>query len=150
MSNATTKAAFEILSQCVAGRTHKLARTIDRIYNEELRTVGLRNTQLTTLAVLAYMSDATVSDLAAVLVMEKSTLSRNLKIMQKQGWVAAGTSTGRRRGLVLTPAGKTKLRAARTAWRRAQARARDLLPQGAVEQLRGIGDAVGLIPDRPQ
>ena len=145
-TTATGAAAYEILSQCLAGRTHKLARKIDAVYNEELRRVDLRNTQLTLLCVLEYMGEAVQGELAAILVMEQSTLSRNLRLIEERGWVRSAPPRGRSRRLRLTPAGKRKVRDSLRSWRRAQERAQGMLPDGAVEKLRELGDAVGARP----
>lgn len=127
MSDSRTSApgaAAEILDDCVAGRVRKLARVVDRLYNEHLRPHGVRNTQLTLLAMLAYMGEAAPADLGDHLAMDKSSLSRTLARMQQAGWVEISGATGR---LGLTAAGQELLSDALPAWRRAQEAAAERL-----------------------
>ena len=139
--------AYKILSECVAGRTHKISRVVDGIFNDALRPLGIRNTQLTMLSVIAFMETATAAELAPVLVMEKSTVSRNLRVMAEHDWIEWLEGPGRGRHLRLTRAGKQILRRAMPLWESAQAAARETLGDGALDAMREIGDNVGVIPN---
>lgn len=139
--------AYRILSECVAGRTHKISRVVDSIFNEALRPLGIRNTQLTMLSVIAFMGTATAAELAPVLVMEKSTVSRNLRVMTARGWIAGSDGAGRGRRIGLTRAGEKMLRQAVPLWQAAQAKAEAALGAGALNAIREIGDNVGVIPN---
>lgn len=147
MTDTTTAAhlAETILRRCVAGRTHKLSRTVDGIFNQELRALGLRNTQLTMLSVLAFMGSATAAELGPVLVMDKSTVSRNLRVLRDKGWIAPDRRAGDQR-LRVTRAGRSLLERALPAWERAQRRIAELIGEDGVEALRTIGDDLGVIP----
>jgi DNA-binding MarR family transcriptional regulator len=135
----TEGAAFEILSQCVAGRTHLIARTVDGIFNEELRAIGLRNTQLTIMAVLGHSGSLTVGELSNIMTMERSTLSRTLAKLRGNEWVAVAPGAGTQRW-ELTSAGKSKVRSALRLWRRAQARSAEVLGPDGVSGLTELGD----------
>ncbi|NKB86750.1 MAG: MarR family transcriptional regulator [Acidobacteria bacterium] len=139
--------AYAILSACVAGRTHKISRVIDGVFNDALRPLGIRNTQLTMLSVIAFTGSTTAAEMAPVLVMDKSTVSRNLRVMAKQGWIEWLDAPGRGRRLRLAAPGRKILKKARPRWQAAQDRARDILGDAAIESVRQIGDSVGVIPD---
>ena len=114
---------------CLAFRARRLSRTISRLYDEELRPIGLRCAQLTLLSVIDQLGPVSPRDLCAALDMDKSTLSRNVGVLCRAGWVReeADRQDERRVHLCLTAGGRRKLAGAEPAWRRAQARARALL-----------------------
>lgn len=121
-------AAAEIGEFCAAGRVRKLSRAVSAIYDEALRPHGIRINQLTILALVAALRQAAPSDLERYLVMERSTVSRNVKRMSDQGWlVTARAPDARRRLIEVTGRGRELLQQALPDWREAQRRARALL-----------------------
>jgi len=77
--------------------------------------------------------------LARALNLDKTTLSRNLKLMEKNGWIARAESDDlRERGYHLTPPGKKLLQAARPGWKRAQARFRAAMGDGRWDAMWGV------------
>ncbi|HEX8995100.1 MAG TPA: MarR family winged helix-turn-helix transcriptional regulator [Ktedonobacterales bacterium] len=101
--------------------TRKVARAITRLYDDMLRPSGLRATQLTLLMVIDTMEQPTISELAEQLVMDRTTLARDLRPMEAAGWVAVAPGDDRRTRVVrLTPAGSDALRNALPLWRAAQ------------------------------
>jgi DNA-binding MarR family transcriptional regulator len=111
-------AAREMARDCLATRARHLERTLTRIYDGALRGVGVTGSQLTMLAAIALMGDASAARLGAALELEKSTVSRNLARLTAAGLVEAGD------GLRLTAKGAETLEAGHVAWRRAQRAAR--------------------------
>ncbi|MBB4210919.1 DNA-binding MarR family transcriptional regulator [Rhodothalassium salexigens DSM 2132] len=107
---------------CIALR--RATRSVTRRYDEILDPCGLRATQLVILLELAYHGSATLSRLADLLVMEKSTLSRNLKPLEARGLLAFQMGEGRHKLVHLTDAGVDKLRQAIPLWIEAQNEAR--------------------------
>jgi DNA-binding MarR family transcriptional regulator len=104
---------------CLAAR--RAAREITRDFEVKLRPYGLRTTQFSILAALALMGPAPVSDLAEVLGLERTTLTRSGNVLVRNGWVEPATSTdARERPLQLTDAGRQKLEAAFPAWQEGQ------------------------------
>src|SRR5262249_61621080 len=102
-----------------------------RLYDEELRGVGLRTTQYSLLRHLSSAGEVRQRDLGGLTSLDETTLTRNLRPLIDAGWVAVGTGEDRREKLVrLTEAGAAKLRQARPAWERAQQRLRSRLPEG--------------------
>lgn len=111
---AATRACY-----CLAAR--QAARVITRLYEEKLRPHGLRATQFSILAALALKGPTPVSELAEVLGLERTTLTRSAALLERNGWIAAARSEdARRHPLRLRPAGRRKLEAAFPAWKATQ------------------------------
>jgi DNA-binding MarR family transcriptional regulator len=125
-----------IAAECIAVRLRSLNRAITAIYDDALRPHGLRVGQLNLLVAVARMGTARAGDLCRVLRMDKSTLSRDVEIMRRNGWVEVEEDTGRTRPLRIAPAGRDLLERILPAWRQAQQRARTLLgPEGTTAVL---------------
>ena len=104
---------------CLAAR--RLARTITRLFEERLRPHKLRATQFSVLAALALKGPTPVKELAGILGLERTTLTRTGALLERNGWVSSAQSKdARERPLRLTAAGRRKLEGAFPAWRAAQ------------------------------
>jgi DNA-binding MarR family transcriptional regulator len=118
----------EMVGECLAVRIRALNRAVTALYDEALRPFGLRVGQMNLMVAIARMGTARPGDLCRVLCMERSTLSRDVEVMRRHGWLEVVDSAGgRTRPLQLTAKGQALLLAARPAWRSAQAKARALL-----------------------
>ncbi len=119
MGSETTNPAA---CNCLALR--QAARHVTQFYDQFLAPSGLRATQYSILARLARRGAMTINALAAELVMDRTTLGRNIRPLQRDRLiaVAAGTADRRSKELRLTRAGVARFRAGRKAWRAAQAR----------------------------
>ena len=104
---------------CLAARRE--ARRITRLYDQYLRPHGLKGTQFSVLVGLALAGAAPIHRLAEALGLDRTTLTRSLALLEKQGWAAAETSEdAREHPIKLTTAGRKKLEAAFPAWQAAQ------------------------------
>ena len=116
--------ADEMRRACLGTRVGRLHRVVARRFDGSLRPLGLTMPQVEILAALV-LHDAPVrpSELADVLLVERSTVSRNLAAMRDRGWVetAEVSPTGRSMAFAPTPAGTQILASAQTAWAEAQA-----------------------------
>jgi DNA-binding MarR family transcriptional regulator len=123
------------ICNCLALR--QAARQVTQFYDRFLGPSGLRTTQYSILAKLKRNGAMTINALAADLVMDRTTLGRNVVPLERDGLLAIGRSSTDRRSkeLRLTRAGAARFAAAFPAWTRAQAafdhafgaaRARDL------------------------
>lgn len=143
MAPATTKPspAQVIATECLALRLRALNRLVTSAYDDALRPHGLRVGQLSILAAVACMKQAKPADVCAILCMDKSTLSRDVKVLQRQGWVEECLAEdGRTRPLRITAAGSRLLEKSLPAWRGAQAKAKKMLGEaGAAALFRAIG-----------
>ena len=109
---------------CVSNNLYKTARVIGRIYGEEMRSSGLQRSQFAILDNLTAIGPVALNQLADVLCMERTTLSRNLKPLVKQGYIniAAAKTDGRVKEISITSTGRAKYKQALKLWRHAQQR----------------------------
>jgi DNA-binding MarR family transcriptional regulator len=97
------------------------ARAVTRAYDGTLRPVGLHATQLSVLVAVAIDGAISIAALADFLGMDRTTLTRNLRPLQKQGLISVGPEGWRRsRNLEITKKGRSRLREALPLWERAQ------------------------------
>ena len=142
-SNAVAEAAQTISANCLAARIRLLHRTITGIFDEALRPVGLTDAQLTILVMVANRGPVSPGAVARHLNMEKSTISRNIARMDKNGWltVADGRS-GREQQLTLKAKGRALLVEALPVWQEAQTKAKAVLGQHGADSIGSLGRAV--------
>ena len=136
--NATDSFAHEMHAGCLASRVGRLHRIVARRYELALAPVGLTPPQLEVLAAMTVAAHAvTPSALAGVLGVERSTMSRNLALMQDRGWIEAAEVSpgGRAMKVAVTREGRAAFRRARGAWAEAQQEVAAALGEDAVEGL---------------
>jgi DNA-binding MarR family transcriptional regulator len=120
-----------------------LNRTITGIYDDALRPLGLTSGQLNILVFIARRGPVAPGEVARRLNMEKSTVSRNIERMRKNGWLLVTTADpGRGQNLLLARQGKALLEKSLPAWDGAQARAREVLGRQGAESIRRVGNAL--------
>jgi DNA-binding MarR family transcriptional regulator len=111
----------DIVQACACTKVRMAARAVTRAYDEALRPVGLRATQLSVLAAVAIDGAMSITALAQFLGMDRSTLTRNLGPLEEQGLIEVGDEGWRRsRTLKITKKGQSRLREAVPFWERAQ------------------------------
>lgn len=117
-------ADFARARRCVCGNIRRTARSLTQFYDSYLRNCGLRVSQFSLLLNISLGGQSTVGGLAELLLMDQTTVSRNLEWLKRAGFVeqAREVRDGRRRLLSLTPAGQAKLAEAMPLWEAAQAR----------------------------
>lgn len=130
IENATPPGTFDLPCACATAR--RAARALTQMYDQHLRAHGIEGTQFALLEALDGLGPYSQTAIGRGFGLDKTTLSRNLQVLGRQGWVE-GTpgQDGRERIYRLTPAGRKQLNAARPAWRRAQAELREAM--GATE-----------------
>jgi len=113
---------LEPARSCVCFNLRKSARAITQRYEEALKPTGLRATQFSLLVATRLMSTITISNLAKTLVMDRTTLTRNIKPLEKQGLlrVTLGKNDHREREVVLTGSGQAILDKALPLWKAVQ------------------------------
>jgi DNA-binding MarR family transcriptional regulator len=111
----------EILENCACHKARAAARAVTRAYDEALRPVGLRATQLAVLVAVAMNDAISINALAEFMGMDRTTLTRNLRPLEKEGLVGRSSEGWRRsRALAITNKGRLRLRQALPLWSRAQ------------------------------
>ncbi len=109
------------LQNCACFNVRKSARVLTQHYDIAMQPIDLRVTQFTILAVLSSHSGITVTDLADYLMMDRTTLTRNLRPLETQGLVNTRPGDDKRTRLIeLSKKGKNKLEKAIPLWKKAQ------------------------------
>jgi DNA-binding MarR family transcriptional regulator len=123
---------------CLALR--QAARQITQLYDQFLTPSGIRATQYSIVARLHRKGPMTINALAAELVMDRTTLGRNIRPLQRDGLVAVGQGKADRRSreLRLTPAGVASFETARKGWTKAQAKFERAFGAERAEALRAL------------
>jgi DNA-binding MarR family transcriptional regulator len=122
--------------ECACATARRAARLVTQLYDEEFRG-HLEASQFALLSAIEQQSGCNQSMLARALGLDKTTLSRNLTVLARRGWVERQAVTDQReRGFRLTPAGRGLLKTARPAWKRAQARLRSAMSGEQWDQMR--------------
>jgi DNA-binding MarR family transcriptional regulator len=134
----------EINQACVLMRTRLISRVMTAIYDEGLRPFGIGSPQFTLLVIIGSMEPATRAEIGRHLHQDRSTLTRNLKLILSEGWAAEtqNEASGRARPLALTKAGKNLVRDAAPAWRAAQSRAAAVLGKDGVFAVMHMADRI--------
>ena len=115
----------DVAENCVCAHLRRAARAVTNTYDEALRPLGLRATQMTLLVGLAHFDQVSFSRLGSVLAMDRTTLTRNIGPLEREGLleIASDRDDARRKLLRLTPRGRETLRAALPIWRKVQRQA---------------------------
>jgi DNA-binding MarR family transcriptional regulator len=132
------------LEDCNCLAVRQAARHLTQFYDQFLAPAGLRTTQFSVLAKLKYLGPLTINALAKELVMDRTTLSRNILPLERDGLVAVETGSADRRSkkLRVTEAGAARLRTATKGWADAQARFEDVFGHKPSADLRALLRAV--------
>ena len=132
---------------CAHANLRKAMRVVSQAYDAALRPTGLKATQFNLLVVLARRGEMPLTKLSQILVMDRTTLTRNLKPLQTKGWLEIGREKDERiRLIAITDAGRNIVAQAAPSWRIAQARVTKGLGQarlsGLIEDLSALVKAV--------
>ncbi len=132
----TSRAIDAIARNCIAVRWRLLNRVITNFYDDALRPLGLKISQLNILIVTARLGLARPAQVCEILQLDVSTLSRNLKPLEAHGWLeVVPEEDARSQPFRLTAQGKRLIEKAVPAWEEAQHRATELLGEEAVALL---------------
>ncbi len=132
-----------VRDHCLCLHVQRAARALARRFDDALRPVGLTQGQFSLLNALNRPQPPTMGDVAALLALDRTTLTANLKPLERRGLVKVSVDRDdkRSRRLTLTAAGRTRLAAAAPIWKRAHAQAERLLRSSTTDILRaGLGE----------
>jgi DNA-binding MarR family transcriptional regulator len=114
---------LDVAASCASFAVRRTSRAVTQMYDEVLQPSGLRVTQFTLLVAIATSGARSMTSLGRALIMDRTTLARNLRPLQKAGLVTIGVGEDRRERVVrLTERGDQALATALPLWRQAQAR----------------------------
>jgi DNA-binding MarR family transcriptional regulator len=120
-----TRAVSEIGCACASAR--QVARLLTQLYDARLRRAGLEAPQFALLMALREHGPCSQADLGRRHGLDKTTVSRNLRGLQRRGWIARAAGRTSQRGFELTASGRRQLAAALPAWTAAQAQLRSAM-----------------------
>ena len=125
-----------ISGECIAVRMRMLNRVVTNIYDDALRPLGVKVSQMNILVAAGKMGIARPAEVCERLHLDVSTLSRNVERMKARGWLEViPDEDGRAQPFRLTNEGRKLVEQAAPAWRKAQKQAKSLLGDGTVDLL---------------
>jgi DNA-binding MarR family transcriptional regulator len=103
-----------------------VARVLTQLYDGRLRASGIEAPQFALMLTLDKEGPCSQTIIGRRYALDKTTVSRNLRLLQRRGWVAVLPARDRReRRIALTAEGRRRLALARPQWKKAQAELRD-------------------------
>ncbi|WP_424810537.1 MarR family winged helix-turn-helix transcriptional regulator [Roseococcus sp. YIM B11640] len=137
-SSVSFQDTLHVRDHCLCLAVQAAARSLARRFDEALRPVGLTNGQFSLLMSLNRPEPASMASVASLLAMDRTTLTANLKPLERRGLLETRVDAHDRRArrLVLTPAGSAALAAALPIWRATHAEVDHLLEQTGATDLR--------------
>jgi DNA-binding MarR family transcriptional regulator len=133
LSDPATTAAVQ---RCTCFNLRKAARAVTQFYDEAVRPSGLRMTQFSLLMVIRIAGRMRITELAEAAVMDRTTLKRNLALLEREGLVRIEPGEDARvREVTLTKAAEKRLVAALPYWERAHAQVTGKLGQARADRL---------------
>ena len=127
-----------VRDNCINLHVQRAARAVARRFDDALRPIGLTSGQFSLMMSLNRPEAPTIGSVAALLAMDRTTLTANLKPLERRGLVKVSVDSEDRRSrrMSLTPAGRMLLAAAFPVWRRTQAEIERLLGESSADRLR--------------
>ena len=125
---------------CFCMTSREAARKITRLYDSSMQDSGVRITQFTILSQLMLRGEMPIGKLAGLLGMERTTLTRNLALLEAEKWIAVRAGDDpRARMIAITAPGKAAVRRAFPYWSKAQAHVGELLGAEGQAALKLLG-----------
>lgn len=127
---ANTQVTRETLVRlpCACANLRRAARVVTQLYDDALRPSGLRSTQFTLLQALVHAPEISQKQLAKLLEIDSTTLTRTLALLRRKGWLRSAPGSDRRElRLSLTAAGQREYKRVLPYWQSAQKRLRHAL-----------------------
>ena len=113
---------------CACASIRRASRALTQLYDAWLRAHGIEGPQFALLAMLQRLGECNQATMGQRFDLEKTTLSRNVKLLQQRGWIEVVPGVdARERRIRLTAAGTQRLAEARPAWRKAERQLRSQL-----------------------
>jgi DNA-binding MarR family transcriptional regulator len=140
-SAASQKMVNAIATNCLSVRLRLMNRIVGAIYDDALRSHGIKASQLNILVAVAAFGKATSRQLCRVLHMDTSTFSRAVARLKKNGLLQVGPSgEGKILQIEVTEKGFKKIEQVYPAWQRAQKKAADALGESTSEMVMASGN----------
>ncbi len=139
----------DINPHCSCFNLRKASRAVTQFYDRLFDPVGIRSTQFNLLVTMASVSAHTLTEMAQVLVMDRTTLTRNLKPLEKMGLIQTVRARDKRsRAYALTDKGRATVITAIPLWKSAQQRMIDAMGATQFQQFnRELESVIRLVND---
>jgi DNA-binding MarR family transcriptional regulator len=136
--------AHHIAAECLSVRLRLLNRAITKLYDDALRPMGIKSSQLNILVAAALRELSPPADICRTLKLDMSTLSRNVDRMAARGWIelVPDRDDGRAHALRVTAKGQKLIERAEPAWATAQDQALNIIGATNAKALTRAADAV--------
>lgn len=132
---------------CLCANVRRASRVLSQIYDDAMRPLGLRMTQASILQALSVTGETLQGDLARLLALDSTTLTRSVGILRKRGWIKARKGPDQReRWLSLSRSGVAELARLQPAWISVQEQVRSKLGEEAWRQLVRLSTEVANLP----
>ena len=126
-------------SPCYCVTVRRAAQAVTQLYDNALEPSGLKITQLSLLRAIARHGPVSITELAVAVYLDRTTLGRNLRVLEREGLVALTPGTDQRERVVhLTEQGEAALVTAAPLWEEAQAKVRNTLGKEQLETLTAL------------
>jgi DNA-binding MarR family transcriptional regulator len=154
MNDPEAREIVQTIAQgCIAVRVRLINRLVTAVYDEALRSAGIKASQMNILVAVSLLGPSKPAKICSLLRLDPSTLSRNVDRMKKKGWLeTVPGDDARSHLLVLLDPGIAILRDAYPAWREAQEKAAAILGGEALDALMETGSRLlieGLSSEEP-
>jgi DNA-binding MarR family transcriptional regulator len=143
-----SQATRDVRETCICVRVQRAARALARHFDGALRPVGLTHGQFSLLVALDQKEPPTVTEVSTWLAMDRTTATANLKPLERRGLVriAVDKEDRRSRRLIITAAGRARLKAAFPAWKSAHVALDAELGGARIDRLRADLRAIAGAP----
>ena len=128
----------QVRDHCLCLHVQRAARALARRFDDALRPVGLTQGQFSLLMSLNRPEPPSIGEVSNLLALDRTTLTANLKPLQRRGLVKVKVDAADKRGrrLILTAAGRAVLVAAAPIWKRTHAQTERLLRSSSADDVR--------------
>lgn len=124
---------------CLCGNLRMAARAVSGVYDRHLAAAGVQSSQMAVLWAVSNAQGMTVKELAGRIAMHETTLIRNLRVLERQGWVDLAVGEDRRQRIAtLTRLGRSVFAKALVGWQKAQAEVAAVLDEKLPETNRKL------------
>ncbi len=108
---------------CACFNIRRAARVVTQTYDDAFRPLGIRATQFSLLAATLFRGPVTIGELADATDTDRTTLTRNLRLLEKNGWVRTRPGDDRRERVIrITPRGRAIVKRGLPVWKKTQQR----------------------------
>lgn len=135
MKEKTSQADRPLMRDCHCFNLRRAALAVTALYDRHVEAAGVTIQQFCVLRHVRDWGPVSVTELSERIGLDRTTLSRNLALLERRGLLAVQPSPGRQRPMILTADGKKTLKRALLCWQKAQKEIEDRLGAGQMERL---------------